>query len=307
MSNDDTSRLNLDFTGVYLHSKDLMTLTSETADLSDDDIDHTLLYFMIGSKWYGLKKPDAIVSVCALELSPPNMFFLSANGRVHKRSRGQDSVEVIDQRDDGPSDLLQMKAMRAIGAELYAVGMARRAYKRGADGLWVAIDSTCFVPRAQRKEATGFNSVGGTGPSDIYAVGYKGEIWHYDSQVWEQQSSPTNITLTCLICAADGVVYVAGLSGMLLVGKAGLWEVIPQTKTKDNFWGIADFRGHVYVASQSGLFRIVGNDLEPVSLANDGRPTTSFVDASDGVMWSVGRKDILSTSDGQIWTRVNNP
>ena len=307
MSDDDTSRLDLEFTGIYLHSDALATLTAETAELSEKNIDHALLYFYMSGKWYGLKKPDAIVSACALQLNPPQLYFLSPNGRVYKRIQGQDSVEVIDKNDDGPSDLLQMKAMRLIGGELYVVGMARRAYKRGPDGVWQAIDGSCFVPRGERKESLGFNAVAGQGPTNIYAVGYKGEIWHFDSRVWHQELSPTNLTLTCIVCESNGSVFAAGLSGILLVKQGQKWEVLPQTKTKDNFWGMVAFRGAIYVSTQSGIFKVVGQDLEPVALTSMPAPSSGLLGSTTSTMWSVGNKDIFSTSDGLSWVRINNP
>jgi hypothetical protein len=185
--------------------------------------------------------------------------------------------------------------------------MARRVYRREGVGLWTAIDAGVFVPRAQRDRGVGFNAIDGLTEDAIYAVGYGGEIWRYDGQAWRQQDSPTNVTLTCVRCVDIKTAYAAGLAGVVLHAIDGNWESIEHEATDDDFWGMTVFQGRVYLAAYAGLFVIDGDDVVSIDMNLPRKLSTAYLDANDGVMWSVGQKDLAYTEDGTIWTEVAGP
>jgi hypothetical protein len=62
--------------------------------------------------------------------------------------------------------------------------------------------------------------------TELYAVGWQGEIWHYDGEKWHQLPSPTKLVLVDVCCAGDGTVYACGREGLLLKGRDQTWEIV---------------------------------------------------------------------------------
>lgn len=303
----DTEQFKLEFTGVYLQASNCALLTSEVEEFSAKQIDHTYAYLFYDGKWYMLKQwPNAIVSMTHSSNGPTQLFFLTANGKVYRRAGGNISEEIIDPSDEGPSDLLLMRKLISVSNELFAVGMARRAYRRDSNGIWFKIDDTCFVRRQDRTSATGFNDVAAYGDG-LLAVGYKGEIWRYDGKGWHSEPSPTNVTLTCVAVSDEAGAVIAGLGGLLIKGTSGAWsEVVHQERTGD-FWGAVSFKGSVYLSSREGVFKLTGNQLTRVQIDAHSKHTTAYVSATSDAIWSVGPSDIYSSGDGISWNKMDNP
>lgn len=300
----DTDKFSLEFAGVYVQAPNSVLVTSEVEDLSAKEVDHAYVYLHYDGTWYQLAQwADAVVSMA--HVGPPTvLFFLTANGKVFRRAGGKITEELIDPSNEGPSDLLQMRKLIAVGEELVAVGMARRAYRRSTEGTWSRIDETCFVPRSERTEATGFNDVveidGG-----LLAVGLKGEIWHYDGKVWRKEASPTEVTLTCVTRAADRRIVIGGLGGVLITGHPGTWSILDHGKTRADFWSAVTFGDKAMLSTTDGIFALAGTALEPVPLG--AAAATRFLSAVPGKIWSVGGADALSSTDGVTWVVEPRP
>ena len=56
----------------------------------------------------------------------------------------------------------------------------------------------------------GFEAIAGFGEENIYAVGWRGEIWQRKDDGWIQRDSPANVILTGVCCTDDGYVYICG-------------------------------------------------------------------------------------------------
>jgi hypothetical protein len=158
----------------------------------------------------------------------------------------------------------------------------------------------------------GFESIDGTGPSDIYAVGFKGEIFHFDGSSWTQIESPTTSNLNRVKCvAADGcggstVVYACGESGALVRG-SGRWELIHTPGFTEDLWGgVEVYEGVVYVAYLGGLMRLERDKLVPVVTGLNPELDGYRLHANDGVLWSFGH-DHLGYFDGNAWHAAHCP
>ena len=53
----------------------------------------------------------------------------------------------------------------------------------------------------------------GSGADDVYAVGTRGAIHHYDGKEWTEVDSPTNRNLETVFCRSKNEIYVVGWSG----------------------------------------------------------------------------------------------
>lgn len=305
----DTDDLGLQLAGVFVHSEQLAIVLAVVKKMADDNVDHTIVYYRDGGEWYSFETQKPIVSACYPSGEALEMALLSADGIVIRLREGDEIREVIDDSDDGPSELVIMRQITEIDGTQFVVGMARHAYRkaRGASD-WERIDQTCFVPRAQRTTSVGFYSVDGFSATDVYAVGYKGEIWTFDGARWTSRSSPTNVVLTNVVCdRANQQVVIAGLAGTILVGRDDRWHEVQQSETQADFWGAALHGGHVYLSNDDGVFRLKDRTLEAVTLSAEGPLTTSYLSAREGVMWSVGSHDVLVTKDGRRWQKIENP
>jgi len=294
-------------TGVCVYKKDRVFITSISDELDNQGMDHALVFRWNQREWVHWPITTAVGSLCVIDQPEIMVMVMGIDGEIHIIKAPPNAIEEVDTADDGPSDLLHLKCIRPISAHVYVAGMGRRVYRREGAGLWAAIDAGVFVPRAQRNRGVGFNAIDGLSEDAIYAVGYDGEIWQYDGQAWHQQDSPTNVALTCVRWVDQRTVYAAGLAGVVLRTVDGNWEALEHDATEDDFWGMTVFQGRVYLAAYDGLFVIDGDSVVPVDMNLPQKLSTAYLDANDGVMWSVGQKDLAYTEDGAIWTEVAGP
>jgi hypothetical protein len=104
-------------------------------------------------------------------------------------------------------------------------------------------------------------------------------------------------------CAGDGVVYAVGQQGTMLRGRRDRWELVPwEEEVSVELWDLCWFGDKLYVAAINGLFTLEGNLLAPVDFGIVDTPTCFSLTTADGVLWSIGRDDVLSF-DGSAWRR----
>lgn len=297
------------FTGVFVAEPNRVYVPAISDRLTEEGMDHTLVFRWRDDTWVHIPFDVAINAVCVTEPTKPSLtlFSMSAGGEVTIDTFSGTTVEVVDDSDEGPSDLLQLRCMRPIGSRVYVAGLGRRAYRRLRPDEWEAFDDGVFVPRARRTVPVGFEAIDGLRESAIYAVGYLGEIWFYDGRRWIQQDSPTNVVLNCVRCRSADQVYVGGMAGTIIRGSNGSWEVIEQDETEEDFWGMTLFRDRVYLSNYDGVWVLDGDDLQRVDMGLGSKFSTAYLDADDEVMWSVGQKHLAVTRDGQTWEEVPKP
>ncbi|MCF7223508.1 hypothetical protein [Marilutibacter chinensis] len=196
-----------------------------------------------------------------------------------------------------------LRGVRTIGEHVYVVGMNRQAWRRNDAHQWVSIDQGAR-PADGSREVVGFEAVDGFSESDIYAVGLDGEIWRFDGNTWSQKQSPTNIVLTRVLCAGDGVVYASGRKGLLLRGRGDAWDIIDHQSMIDDIWDLAWYQDKLYLSTMYGLFTLDQDKLLPVDFGEDSPSSCYHLSTSDGVLWSIGGKDIMAF-DGNSWARID--
>jgi hypothetical protein len=189
-----------------------------------------------------------------------------------------------------------IRSVASIAGKAYAVGGTGWAFRLDRIGGWTLIDKG--LP-------TTFNieSIDGFSESDLYAVGYRGEVWRSDGGTWSRCESPTNVNLNTVLCGGDGVVYAAGSGGMMIRGRNSVWESMNHDDMNDDIWDLAWFGGSVYASTLAAVYRLNGGDLVAVSFEPDKPRSCYHLSVASGTMWSIGARDVMSF-DGSRWTRI---
>ena len=199
-------------------------------------------------------------------------------------------------RDSDKQRYGSVRQIRSIEGRAYAVGLRGLAASLLDSREWVAIEDG--LP-----EDLDLHAIDGFDSNDIYAVGSKGRMSHFDGRGWSEIASPTNITLTNVVCATDGFVYVVGHGGIILQGREDAWEIIENDVSSDDIWGISYFKGELYFASFSSVFHLSDLGIKEVILDDERAYSCYSLTFWDDVLWSVGEKDIYELGhDG--WRRL---
>jgi hypothetical protein len=273
--------------------------------LVEQDIPNTRFFRRYQGRWGGQEVRWLACSATIVRQPDERVLMLGVTAEVWAAGGGLSAEEppvrqgTIDPRNRGP-----MTEIRCIAAgRAYVVGTNRQAYRRDAPGRWVCIDQTAQSP-GQDPINTGFKSIDGFSEEEIYAVGWGGEIWQYDGATWTQHASPTNVALQKIRCADDGTAYVCGQAGMLLRGRGTTWQPILHDATTEDLWGMEWFDGRLFVSSTHFIYELKDGTLARIDFGRGDYPRTCYhLSAADGIMWSIGAKDIFEF-DGTTWTRI---
>lgn len=207
-----------------------------------------------------------------------------------------------------------MRTVRQIGTHLYAVGGAGQVYKRFGRDRWDHMDEGVLQAPAVEDRLL-LADIHGLAEDDIYicggipgAYGYEGRLYHWDGVSWTPLPVPTTERLTKIYPDDAGMFWICGANGTLLRGdrRQGFIDV---STVDDNqlFTSIARFNDQIYLASNLGLFAFDGKRINEVRTGlTPELQDASVVNAVDGVLWSVGTKDI-ARFDGRTWERIDFP
>jgi hypothetical protein len=186
------------------------------------------------------------------------------------------------------------RSLSEIAKKAYAVGYQGMVYRLDELAKWTRIDEG-LPDRFDIDAIDGFN------PSDLYACGLKGALWHYSGRKWSRCDVPTDVNLNSIKCAEK--VYVAGEGGVLICGREDTWKVVDHGGTEEDIWDLEWFEKSLYVSADDGLYRLERDMLVSVDFGKDTPKSFYQLSAAAGVMWSIGEEDIMSF-DGKKWIRI---
>lgn len=292
---------------VSLYSNSYALVGAMYDHLSERNIDHTLLLRRKNDMWEALKYTSASIGTWRVDFPKPAMITVAVEGIAFRFDDDGQAEEIIDDSDEGPSELVLLRCGAMVEDQLVVAGMARHVYVRDKSGTWVAIDAGIFVPRAERTAPVGFFALAARRMDDLYAAGYGGEIWHYDGGNWVQETSPTNLSITAADMSDDGTVHLVGQLGTYIVGRKGEWRVVENTAHKDDFWGVQVFQGTVYFSTRLGLYRLKDEVIEPVESDVFSGGTFFKLASTKDMIWSVGEKNIFQSNNGYDWEAIDLP
>ncbi|MCD9032174.1 hypothetical protein LDO32_10615 [Luteimonas sp. Y-2-2-4F] len=242
----------------------------------------------------------ATVSMAISRHPLQQMIAISPHGEAKLFGSQDEREERIHAPGSAPAERGHLRAVRTIGERTFAVGMHRQVYRRDAADQWTCLDQAI---RPAVGETKGFEAIDGFHEADLYAVGWDGEIWHFDGQLWTRRPSPTPHVLTGVLCAGDGQVYAWGRRGLVVAGRGEDWRVVPLDPLVGDIGDMAWHAGALYVATRTGLSTLDGGTLAPVAFGADAPGTVGTLSSADGMLWAIGPKDIMALEHG-AWRRI---
>jgi hypothetical protein len=238
------------------------------------------------------------------------------NGEVAIWRAGTPSEEriAVPGRTVGP-----LRGVRYVGKEAFAYGMAREIYRRTSQG-WVKFEDGLQKPavppgaslreriRAKATNLGGITSVDGQAANNLYAVGFRGEIYHSTGSTWAMLHSPTDAILRDLAVAPNGDVLACGQMGIVLRLRGTSCEVVKYDGPENlDFFSIACFGEKVFLADGQSLHVLDKGILSLVDFGmTDGVPPSSSLDERDGTILSVAGREVYIGHDGVAWDPLVN-
>lgn len=274
-------------------------------ELAARKVDHALIGVLEPSGWRPeIRMPWSGIGACRVELPAPAWVVVGHSGRALVVDALGHREETIGTGAEAAARIGLLRGARAIGGRAHAVGMERQAWRREAAGQWTAIDAGLRLPPGD-PAITGLEAIDGFGPDELWAVGWRGEVWRLRDGSWRLLPSPTNLILTNLCCAGDGVVYVCGRRGLLLRAEGDRIAVIEQDLTRDDFWGIAWHEGSVWLATFYALYRYLPREDRLLLVDEEDAPDSCYhLNAVEGRLWSFGPFEVAVRESGG-WAAID--
>jgi hypothetical protein len=272
------------------------------------DVPHTRMWSYKGGTWLYHDLETVVKSVVRLAKPKPTGYALGRDGVVSIATPSGFSLEEIADAGTGPDKLGYVNRIRHIAGAFYVCGHAGQVYRR-AGKEWGHVDEGLLKPTRKAKDAISLYDIHGATADDMYAVGLKGILCHYDGKSWTRLESPTNYHLERVLCASSELVYICGGSeeeGYLFVGNKDDGWTGYHVATQGGFWGLTVFQGVPYVCSQEQLWKLAGDELVQVVPELDPPIWFHRLVSNKEVMWSIGAED-LAVFDGSTWTRIVHP
>ncbi len=161
-------------TGVARY-RDLFYLAVTDAELVREDIAHSFFVANDSGTWAECGRADwKCVGMTVVSHPEERMLAISEDGDVFTTVADSAATEVIKPRP------IVLRGVSTIEGKAVAYGMRRQVYLREGKGRWRPMHG----PDIAEGETAGFEALCGLSLRDLYAVGWEGEIWHFDGKVW---------------------------------------------------------------------------------------------------------------------------
>jgi hypothetical protein len=240
--------------------------------------------------------PEIVTSLVALEERGRVVFYaLLRNGVLHQWAGAEHSVDIIE-RERG----YFFFELRQIGRHFYACGAGRQVLRREG-GRWVRFDDEIVMANP----TSSLTSIDGHSDTDLYTVGFGGDLFHHDGKRWLKLESPTNFGLNCVRCF-DGVTYVCGYHGLFMRGGTQGWEILSGEKGRHHLWNIERGFNRIFFSSEDEIFVYAAGSIEQIQLPFSEDVTFGTMRFEFGKLWVAASTGLIQF-DGIEWTLIECP
>src|SRR5438477_756257 len=176
----------------------------------ENDVQHTISFTWKAGKFNRGEANFSAHSCCIVQEPEPGLVKVGGSGSYSIETQRGVTPGNIFGDSKPPATEPRFGAIRSsaeIAGKDYAVGLRGIVYRMDKLKQWTRIDEG--LPPTFNGQA-----IHGYGPSDIYAVGRRGEVWHWDGRAWTECEVPSNGNLYSVQCAENGTVYIGGHGGI---------------------------------------------------------------------------------------------
>ncbi|MBK5071795.1 hypothetical protein I2492_02030 [Budviciaceae bacterium CWB-B4] len=201
--------------------------------------------------------------------------------------------------------------IRMICGRLYFAGDMNAVGYRTGPNNWHSLCLNLPVPKDKKqwKEEGStkfeFNDIDGFSHDDLYAVGGKGNLWHYNGQQWEELTLPSNLYTHSICCAGDGFVYIGAQSGSLFKGRGNQWKLIYRGDYSLPFKDMVWHDDKLWCTSDYGLWCVKDDKLVDANIPAEIKVCSGNLSTADGVMLMAGMFG-AAYHDGKEWHLIFN-
>ncbi len=202
-----------------------------------------------------------------------------------------------------------MTGLNQIGDHLYACGGRGQVYKRLGPDQWVKMDEGIRQSiQTPLDECHHLMDINGPSEDAIYATANHGKVLFWNGQMWRQVETPNYSDLGKILVESPEVIWIAGGEGTLLRGNAvdGFNNVSPVRELL--FTDLVRHEGQLYLSSGLGIYAFDEKKRHMKRVKTGLTPEhedTHSLGSRDGVLWSIGDKDIVRLKDGK-WARIDH-
>ncbi len=209
--------------------------------------------------------------------------------------------------------------LQQIGDHLYAAGFSGQVYRRAGPNQWAHMDQGILQAPGMRRGHYSISVINGPNEEAIYVGGcihedgYPVRASYWNGNVWRDLKLPDSAErITNMYVESDTRIWMCGANGTLLLGNAqDGFQNLSGVDDNQLFLSVCKFEEKIYLGSNLGLFvyKPYAHDEGIQRVLTHMQPElqdANIVDAVDGVLWSIGPKDI-ARFDGHRWERIHHP
>jgi hypothetical protein len=239
-------------------------------------------------------------------LYPKEQFIgVDGDGRVLSMGSGVSEMERRIPRGRNGPQRGGVRKLRTFDRYTYVSTGYRGLGRREDKDRWVTLCSTLqFDPDPDvSSDEYGFDDFDAFDVNDIYCVGGKGDVWHFDGRSFRQLDFPSNMYLESVCCAGDGSVYIGAQNGSIFKGRGDTWRLLHRDNLVLPFRDMVWYQDRVYCTSDHGLWEIKDDTLRTASVPEAIKVCSGNLSVADGVMLLAGAFG-AAYHDGSGWTQM---
>jgi hypothetical protein len=194
---------------------------------------------------------------------------------------------------------------------VYAIGGPLRVYKRIGSQQWDNISSSISIPEDFLNRSNlgyDFEDMAGFSESDMYAVGDKGSVWHFDGKTWSSVAFPSNDSLITVTCAGNNQVYITDKNCSVWVGRGSTWKKLVEKDISLSFLDSAWFDDRMWFANDYGIWvlendqLVLAKDAKHKPIPEDVASLSRHIDISpDNQHMLICGQEGAAVFDGEHW------
>lgn len=222
-------------------------------------------------------------------------------GQVYAVGSGREGSEYVHSPIKN-GDIVSIQKLKRVRGWAYAVSRFRRIFKRVEVDGWIELSAGLELQPHEEKNlsAVGFEDIDGLSHDNLYAVGGRGEIFHFDGNRWTRCDFPSNNPLHTVTVAPDGTAYITSLDGSIWAGTHDTWKLVDKAEHgieyNDSVW----FKGQLWLCSDYQLHVWDGTRRRRAEWKGQPVVHSGHMDALDDILVVAG-PGTVHAFDGEDW------